>query len=104
EKLGVDDHVPTLGAAGVKMVERTLSSLNINLDAYFGYELVRRKRQILECLTEVWIFASNCYHGARNEAYWVGYSPEGTMLYDLDLVSAYTTAMAMLRVPNWSSA
>ena len=59
---------------------------------------------MLECLTEPWAFAANAYHGARNEAYWVGYSPEGTSLYDLDLVSAYTTAMGLLRVPDWGSA
>jgi len=104
EKLGIDDHVPTLGAAGVATIEKTLADLNLDLDAYFGYERVRRTRQILECLTEPWAFAANAYHGARNEAFWVGYSPQDTPLYDLDLVSAYTTAMSILRVPSWSSA
>jgi hypothetical protein len=104
EKLGVEDYVPTLGAAGVRMSEKTLADLKLSRDAYFGYEQVRRKRQILECLTEVWPFAANTYHGGRNEAYWVGHSPEGVTLYDLDLISAYTTAMSLLRVPDWSSA
>src|SRR5215211_3956123 len=86
------------------MIEALLATLSLNFDAYFGYERVRGQRQMLEGLTEPWAFAANAYHGARNEAYWVGYSPEGTPLYDLDLVSAYTTAMGLLRVPDWSSA
>jgi len=28
-------------------------------------------------------------------------TPHGTNLYDVDLTSAYTTAMAMIRVPDW---
>ncbi len=75
EKLGVEGHVPTLGAAGVRMIEKTLAKMNLGLDAYFGYARVRRRRQILACLTEPWGFAANAYHEARNEAYWVGYSP-----------------------------
>ena len=46
EKLGVDGHVPTLGAAGVRMIEKTLDQMNISPDAYFGYEYVRRQKQI----------------------------------------------------------
>ena len=51
-----------------------------------------------------WNFAAQCYHGGRNEALSVGFSPEGREIYDLDLTSAYTTGLAMIREPDWSTA
>jgi hypothetical protein len=38
EKLGVEYYVPTLDAAGVRMIEKTLADLKLSRDAYFGYE------------------------------------------------------------------
>ena len=34
----------------------------------------------------------------------LGFSPEGREVYDLDLTSAYTTGLAMIRQPNWATA
>ena len=62
------------------------------------------KPQPLPNLVGKWNFAAQTYHGGRNEALKVGFSPEGREIYDLDLMSAYTTALAMIRQPDWSTA
>ena len=62
------------------------------------------KPQPLPNLVGKWNFAAQCYHGGRNEALSVGFSPEGREIYDLDLTSAYTTGLAMIRQPDWSTA
>jgi hypothetical protein len=103
-KLGVDKPVPTLGAAAVMLIRKAVENLGILPDQYFGYMRHRGGKHYLPSLTEAWPFASNCYHGGRNEAFYLGYTPIGTNLYDVDLTSAYTTAMAMIRVPDWESA
>jgi hypothetical protein len=104
-KLGVSKRMATLGAASISMITDVLESLGLSSAHYFGYELDhKRQRHILTSLTTIWAFAANCYHGGRNEAYRVGLTPEGTPLFDVDLKSAYTTALAMARVPDWDSA
>jgi hypothetical protein len=100
----VSDYVPTLASAAVRMICELMVRSELSVDAYFGCEIIGRKRQHLACLTEVWTFAANAYHGGRNEAFHLGHSPRHRPLYDLDMVSAYTTAMAMLRVPHWPTA
>jgi hypothetical protein len=102
--LGIMKHVPTLGSAGVKMIEYTLGGMGWSIDGYFGYTRFGKDRHWMLSLTEIVPFASNCYHGGRNEAFRVGLSPEGVMLYDVDLKGAYATALAMMRVPDWPSA
>ena len=59
----------------------------------------RGGKHYLASLTEAWPFASNCYHGGRNEAFYLGYTPIGTKLYDVDLTSAYTTAPIVIVWP-----
>lgn len=45
-------------------------------------------------------FITSCYHGGRNEQFWYGPGPEGNWL-DLDLASAYPTAMSIIGLPKW---
>lgn len=45
-------------------------------------------------------FATECYHGGRNEQFWFGPSFEDDWS-DYDLTSAYPTAMAMIGMPSW---
>jgi hypothetical protein len=97
------DYVPTLPAAAVRMVRDLLERSGVSPAKYFGYEIIQRRRQHLACLTEVWVFAANAYHGGRNEAFHLGHSPRHCRLYDMDAISAYTTAMALMRVPDWPS-
>ena len=44
--------------------------------------------------------AEACYHGAANYAAVAGFLPEGQWT-DVDLVGAYTTCMAAIRLPDW---
>jgi hypothetical protein len=101
---GIEERVPTLAAAGVRLICDMMARSGQSVDAYFGYERIHRKRHILACLTEVWTFSANAYHGGRNEAFHLGHSPRHRPLFDVDVVSAYTTAMAMMRVPDWETA
>jgi hypothetical protein len=55
-------------------------------------------------LVGLWPFLAQCYHGGKNIAFALGFSPEGRELVDVDLRSAYTTALALIRVPDWSTA
>jgi hypothetical protein len=48
-------------------------------------------------------FATECYHGGRNEQLWFGPSPEDDWT-DYDLSGAYPTAMATIGRPKWSEA
>jgi hypothetical protein len=100
---GIQERVPTLAAAAVRMICDLMTHSGQSVDAYFGYERVQRKRQPLAGVTEVWTFAANAYHGGRNEAFHLGHSPRHRPLFDVDATSAYTTAMAMMRVPDWGS-
>ena len=49
-------------------------------------------------------YAAQCYHGGLNIAFALGLSPEGRELIDVDLKSAYTTALALIQIPDWNSA
>ena len=44
--------------------------------------------------------ATECYHGGRNEQFWFGPAFEDDWT-DYDLSSAYPTAMALIRKPDW---
>ena len=48
-------------------------------------------------------YAAECFHGGRNEQFWFGPSFQSNW-YDVDLVSAYSVAMAMLCKPHWRQA
>ncbi|PWE75934.1 hypothetical protein XF30_03340 [Bradyrhizobium sp. SUTN9-2] len=51
-----------------------------------------------------WIdFATDCYHGGRNEQMWFGPSPVGDYS-DYDLSGAYPTVMAGIGRPRWTEA
>ena len=104
KNFAIGDHKPTLGSVGVEMIKREVANLGLTPDDYFGYRREGRKRHYHDALVDIWPFASNAYHGGRNEALWLGHTPEGVALYDLDLKGAYTTAMAMLRISDWASA
>lgn len=46
-------------------------------------------------------FVTESYHGGRNEQFFFGIADEGDWR-DLDLSSAYTTAMSIIGYPNWT--
>ena len=45
-------------------------------------------------------FATECFHGGRNEQLWFGPAFEDDWT-DYDLTSAYPTAMALIGMPDW---
>lgn len=47
-------------------------------------------------------FATECYHGGRNEQFWFGPAFEDDWT-DYDLSSAYPTAMALIGFPDWQN-
>jgi len=94
EEMGVHRYCPTLGAVAVQMLRHEIKAAGLDVSAFEGRTRGRKggKPQPLPNLAGKWNFAAQCYHGGRNEALKVGFSPEGREIYDLDLTSAYTTA------------
>src|SRR5215472_17343708 len=104
-EMGVSRCFPTLGSVGVAMIEGEIARLGPDINAFFG----RKKRlrgppSPLAILVGKLEFAAQCHHGGRNEAFAIGFSPAGREVFDLDLCGAYTTAMALISVPNWPTA
>jgi hypothetical protein len=106
EKMGVHAHCATLGAVAVQMLRREIEAVSLDVNEFLGRRRGRKggKAQPLPNLVGKWNYAAQCYHGGRNEALSVGFSPAGREISDLDLTSAYTTALAMIRQPDWSTA
>jgi hypothetical protein len=104
-EMGVSRSFPTLGSVGVAMIEDEITRLGTDVNAFFGREKrLRGPPSPLPILVGKLEFAAQCYHGGRNEAFAVGFSPAGREVFDLDLCGAYTTAMALISVPNWPTA
>ena len=88
---------PTIGAAAVNLLRTVARQRAIDLDAVLGYQRVRRRRVIAPEIGVHLVTFAECYHGGRNEAFTVGYTPRAT-IHDIDLCGAYTTALAHIRV------
>lgn len=103
--IGVTKHVATLGAASVILVKQELAKLDIDLNEFLGKDASRRgKARTKPKLVDACPYAAQCYHGGLNIAFALGLSPEGRELIDVDLKSAYTTALALIQIPDWNSA
>jgi hypothetical protein len=101
EKLGINRKVITLGGAAVEVVRKEAKLNGIDLNAFLGQEKPKQPRPHLASLFAI---AAQSYHGGYNIATALGFSPEERELYDLDIKSAYTTALAFIQVPDWTSA
>jgi hypothetical protein len=103
--LGVAKGIATLGAASVNLARQKLAKLNIDSNEFLGLDKPRRgKPRPKPSLVGAWPYAAQCYHGGLNVAFAVGLSPEGRELIDVDLRSAYTMALALINIPDWSTA
>jgi hypothetical protein len=105
---------PTLSGMGVTRLLRLWEEKAIDRHASLGTELVcernwsaksnrlfKRTRIVpLQSRQLYESFATECYHGGRNEAFEFGACSEGIWT-DHDLCGAYTTAMVMIGVPDW---
>ncbi len=107
---------PTLSSIGIDYLLRLWREMGIDPHAVLGTEVVdeqqwserrnhsfRRKKTVptAERYT-MESFATECYHGGRNEQYFFGAGNPGVWT-DWDLSSAYTTAMAIICLPDWSA-
>jgi hypothetical protein len=105
----------TLTSIGVDLLLKSWHDvLNINYLDALGKEIVKEKifrprlNYFVEQKTEADVeelhhhvpFITECYHGGRNEQYWFGPGLEDNWL-DVDLASAYPTAMSMIGLPSW---
>lgn len=106
----------TLSGMGVSFLVRLWEELSIDRHAILGTEIIKekpwsdqlqrrvRKKKIVP-LAERFLyesFATECYHGGRNEQYIFGAGEEGVWS-DWDLAGAYTTAMSVIGMPDWKA-
>lgn len=66
----------------------------------FGHYIEKKTVQTISKVYFQEAFATETYHGGRNEQFWFGPCFEDDW-YDYDLQSAYPTSMAMIGVPKW---
>jgi hypothetical protein len=106
-----------LSSIGMTLLLEGWRSRGIDRDEVLGRELVeeviysekhnqflsRTFRPYLEDIALFEQFATECYHGGRNEQMWFGPSFVDDWT-DYDLASAYPTAMAMIGTPDWRKA
>lgn len=107
---------PTLSGMGLSYLLRLWEELGIDRHAVLGTEESnssqwsdRFQRRIRKCevvpLAERHLFesfATECYHGGRNEQFFFGAGEEG-LWADWDLSGAYTTAMCGIGMPDWKA-
>jgi hypothetical protein len=108
KRLGISGRPPTLGAAGVALFKRLFPEKTDWL-AFLGQDTgpnsnKRRQWKPASCVAALMQFSAGCYHGGLNTIYYVGYSPSGRLVLDVDLAGAYTTALAAIGYPNWEGA
>ena len=102
DRLGIKKKVVTLGGAAVELVKEQAKAKGIELPEFLGREK-KKKRPLAHLVPQIAI-AAQSYHGGYNIATALGFSPEGSELHDLDIRSAYTTALAFIGIPDWHSA
>jgi hypothetical protein len=110
DALGVRSSSPTLGSIGVNLSEKIMNENGIDVLKFYGKVKEvdktsakgKSRRVPSAALVGHWNYAAQCYHGGLNGGFSLGFSPPGRLIYDIDVTSAYTTAMALIREPNWS--
>jgi hypothetical protein len=107
---------PTLSSIGVKHLLGIWEASGIDHHAVLGTEVVterswsERRKQSYRVNSTVPIperhlyesFTTECYHGGKNETYFFGAGESG-LWTDWDLAGAYTTAMAVIGMPDWKA-
>jgi hypothetical protein len=104
----------TLSSLGVALLFQTWKETGLNPNSILGKEDImtnvfngkfsynKPKSVYLEKVHLHEALAVECYHGGRNEQYFFGAGEVGDWV-DYDLCGAYTTAMAMLGMPDWDN-
>lgn len=90
EDLGLK-HLEVLGKEAIKQ-----RVFNRTKNAFFNKMIEVDVEELSHLVT----FITECYHGGRNEQYWFGPCFEDNWI-DIDLASAYPTAMSLIGKPDW---
>jgi len=114
---GVKKVPVTLTSIGVDLLLKSwiedmgLSHLNVlgkeivkqrTFDKRKNYYVTKKVEVDVEELSHLIPFITECYHGGRNEQYWFGPGLEDNWI-DIDLASAYPTAMSLIGLPDWKN-
>lgn len=118
ETLGLDGKIPlTLGATGVRVFEKHLKAMSVDLHDFVGKELKKVERfrsgnvkkgivtEEVQCFSrrETDKMISDAFMGGLNAAYEVGTRKEaGHCVIDVDFNSAYPAALCNLPLIDWS--
>jgi hypothetical protein len=89
-----DLHINYLDVLGKEMVKQKVFSKQKN------YFVTKKVEVDIEELSHLIPFITECYHGGRNEQYWFGPGFEDDWI-DIDLASAYPTAMSLIGMTDW---
>lgn len=92
---GIPGGPPTIGAAGSAMFRRQFPT-KADLHAFLG--------KGIPCAAMAMKLAAGAYHGGMNSIYYLGYSPFGRVVTDVDIRAAYTTSLSAISWPDWTSA
>lgn len=105
----------TLTSFGTKQVLKTWAEMGWSRNAIIGaedkttkaiskcrrYYITSKTNDFIDEVDDEESFVTKCYHGGRNEQYVFG--PAKVSHYrDMDLSSAYTTAMSLICFPDWT--
>ena len=105
---------PTLTSIGVNLLTQSWLDQGLSGLGLLGQEVIKERYfsknkgryvtipKIVNLQEVDWhiAFATECYHGGRNEQFWFGPAFEDNWT-DYDLSSAYPTAMALIGKPDW---
>lgn len=117
DRLGLTRVPGTLGGAAVMLFRRMLKQGGVAESVLFGTQSVKRTRyskatgKMFTVRERVPAFAArlineaagDAYHGGRTETYLTGPVHADNLLRDIDLRSAYPSAMAAIGVPDYGS-
>jgi hypothetical protein len=118
ENLGMKKLPVSLGSLAVRYLETFWEQECVKSNDVLGIEEVKKLRKwdkkakrfrpstktiYLPRVHDHVPLATECFHGGRNEAYYLGFTPIDQWT-DYDLKSAYGTAMAAIRIPDYRAA
>ncbi|MGV0960259.1 MAG: DNA polymerase [Limnohabitans sp.] len=89
-----DLHLNHLSVLGKEQVKQKVFNKQKN------YFVTKKVEVDVEELSHLIPFITECYHGGRNEQYWFGPGFKDDWI-DIDLASAYPTAMSLIGMPDW---
>lgn len=86
----------TIASAAVQYYQQYIKGIEKNL-----LKKILGKNSSLQTTTNEKF--SECYHGGRNETYWIGKAPSDYLYLDLDFKNAYPTSLSMMHGIDWES-